>query len=244
MAKTATSPSPEITTTTSTETSRSVPFWEKYNKPIIYIGGLIILLAGAWIGYREMVVKPREVKANEMLFAAENLFGKMAASGFNKDSSVVVLNGGPMEEQNVTGVLKVISSYGGTAAGNRARYIAGATYLHLKEFDKAISFLKDFRGNGAHQAESKAYVMLGHAYAEKNNVNEALNYYKKAANVNRKDETVTPDALYLAASYADTQGKTDEASKLYRELKDNFPSFTAVRSGEVDKYLARLGEFK
>ena len=237
-----------MATTKTTETTElstgSQNLWEKYNKPIIYIGSAFILIAGAWFGYREFIQKPKEIKANEMIFAAENLFDKMATAGFSKDSSVVVLNGGNMGEQNVTGVLKVISNYGGTGAGNRANYIAGATYLHLKEFEKAIKFLKDFDGNGASQVQSRAYLMIGHAYAEQNKTNDALEYYKKAANVNKKDEGITADALFMAASYADASGKTDDATKLFSELKNNFPLYNAVRSGEIDKYLARLGQLK
>lgn len=243
MAKTVAEPKPVETVITEESTS-SKNFWEKYSKPIIYIGGAFILAVGAWFGYRELIQKPKEIKANEMIFAAENLFDKMATSGFSKDSSVVVLNGGTLGEQNVTGVLKVISNYGGTGAGNRANYIAGATYLHLKEFDKAVRFLKDFDGNGASQVQSRAFLMIGHAYAEQNKTGEALEYYKKAANVNKKDEGITADALYMAASYADANGKAEDATQLFNELKNSFPLYNAVRSGEIDKYLARLGQLK
>lgn len=231
------------TTVTHTETSTG-NLWEKYSKPLLYGAGAIILAVAAWIGYREMVQKPAEQKASDAIFMAENLFSKMAATSFNKDSSVIVLNGGNLENDKVTGVLKVISSHGGTAAANRAEYIAGATYLHLKEFDKAIKHLKNFKANGAHQLESKAYLMLGHAYAELEKTSEALEHYKKAAAVNKKDESVTPEALFMAATYADAINKTEDAKKLYKELKDGFPAYNAVRSGDVDKYLARLGELK
>lgn len=231
------------TTTTTTEIS-SGNAWEKYSKPLLYGAGALVLAVAAWIGYREMVQKPAEQKASDAIFMAENLFSKMAATTFNKDSSVIVLNGGTLENDKVTGVLKVISAHGGTAAANRAEYIAGATYLHLNEFDKAIKHLKNFKANGAHQLESKAYLMMGHAYAEQEKNNEALEHYKKAAAVNKKDESVTPEALFLAATYADVLNKTEDAKKLYKELKEGFPAYSAVRSGDVDKYLARLGELK
>lgn len=243
MAKTVVTPDP-VDISNVQETQGTGNFWDRYSKPIIYVGGAFIIAVGAWFGYRELVQKPKETKANEMIFAAENLFDKMATGGFGKDSSVVVLNGGNLGEQNITGVLKVASEYGGTRAGNRARYIAGATYLHLQEFDKAIKHLKEFDANGASQVESKALIMLGHAYAEQGKTGEALDAYKKAANVNRKDEGITADAMLMAATYADAIGKADEATKLYNELKGNFPLHNAVRSGEVDKYLARLGQLK
>ena len=218
--------------------------WEKYSKQIIFIGGAIILLVAGWFAYSEMIKKPKELEANDAIFHAESLFDKMANDHFNKDSSTLVLNGGNLNGVKITGVLKVINNYGGTMSGNRAQYIAGATYLHLNEYEKAIKFLKNFDGNGANQVQAKAFLMIGHAYAEQNKNDDALDYYKKAASVNKEDDAISSDALMTAASFADFIGKKDDAKKLYTELKDNYPAHTSVRSGDVDKYLARLGVFK
>jgi tetratricopeptide (TPR) repeat protein len=223
---------------------KAVSFWETYNKKIIYAGAAIIVAIVGWFLYVNNFKEPRENEAATEIFAAENLFGKMAAAGFNKDSVNKVLNGGELDGKKITGLLKVMSQYDGSAAANRAKYMAGACYLQIKEFDKAIQYLKEFRGNGAHQMESRAYVMLGHAYAEKNMKQEALDCYKKAASVNEKDESVSPDALMIAASYADETGNSKEAIELFRNLKDKYPTAYVVSSGEVDKCLAKLGELK
>ena len=234
---TATAVQPDVVT-------RAKGFWDKFSKPIIYVGSAIILLIGGWYAYKNFIALPKEKKASELIFPAENLFDKMAAASFNKDSVSLVLNGGNNNGTQITGILKVISQYGGTPAGNRAKYIAGASYLQIKEFDKAIKYLKEFDGNDADQVQSKAYIMLGHAYAEKKNTDEALSYYKKAATVNSKDESVTPAALLLAAAYADAMGKSKEAIELYKEVKEKFPTNTAVTGGDVEKHLARLGVFE
>ena len=167
----------------------------------------------------------------------------MTTGDFTKDSVNIALNGGTVDGKNITGLLKIISNYGGTKAGNRAKYMAGASYLHIGEFDKAIKYLKEFDGNGADQVQSKAYLMIGHAYAEKKSTDDALSFYKKAASVNEKDESVTPDALMMAASYAQAIGKSKDAIELYKKLKDNYPTSTVVSNGEVDKQLASLGDF-
>jgi len=184
-------------------------FWSSYNKIITYGGSAIIILLLSWIGYQKLIKEPKELKAGESVFLAERLFDKMATSGFNKDSVNIVLNGGNLQGDNITGLLKIISNYDGTLTANRARYMTGACYLQIKEFDKAIKYLKDFNGNGASQIQSKAYMMLGHAYAEKNNNSEAMSYYKKAAEVNEKDESITPDALMVCGSYAEANGKNE-----------------------------------
>lgn len=218
-------------------------FWSNYSKIISYGGSAVIVLLLSWIGYQKLIKEPKELKAGESVFLAERLFDKMATAGFNKDSVNIVLNGGNLQGDNITGLLKIISSYDGTLTANRARYMTGACYLQIKEFDKAIKYLKDFDGNGASQVQSKAYLMIGHAYAEKNNTSEAMSFYKKAAEVNEKDESITPDALMVCGSYAEANGKNEEAMEFYKKIKDNYPNYINSSNGEVDKRLARLGEF-
>ncbi len=219
-------------------------FWTKNSKIITYVGGAIILLAASWIGYNKLIKEPKELAASESIFMAENIFDKMSAVGFNKDSVNIVLNGGNIDGMNVTGLIKIINSNGDTKAGNRAKYMAGACYLQTSEFDKAIKFLKDFDGNNASQVQSKAYVMLGHAYSEKKQTKEAMEYYEKAATVNEKDEAITPDALMLCANYAEVNNMNKEAVDFLKKVKQNFPTYISVSNGEVDKHLARLGEFE
>ena len=212
-------------------------FWAKFSKPIIYIGGAIILIGGGWIGYKNLVIAPKEVKAADVIFPAEQLFGKMTQSGFNKDSINAVLNGG----NGVTiGVLKITSTYSGTPAANRANYIAGACYLHSKDFNKAIKYLKEF-STDATQIQTAAYSMIGDAYAELKNNDEAFDYYKKAAGVNTKDEFMTSELLYKAAAFAETADKSKQAIELYKRIKDEFPKSTHI--SDVEKSLARLGIF-
>ncbi|RYY71457.1 MAG: tetratricopeptide repeat protein [Chitinophagaceae bacterium] len=238
----------KVTETTTVETNETVQhekgFWDKFSKPIIYVGSAIIILIGAWYGYKKFIVEPKEREGNEMIFAAESIFDKMSTTGFNKDSVNIVINGGNVEGQTVTGVLKVINNFGSTAAGDRAKYIAGASYLHIKEFDKAVKYLSDFDGNGATQIQSKAYIMLGHAYAEQKKTADALSAYKKAASVNDKDEFFAADALLIAAAYAGATGNNKESISLYEEVKSKYPSNIAVQNGDVDKNLARLGVVK
>lgn len=215
--------------------------WRKNSKIITGIGVVVIIGLLAWIGYKKFIAEPKEKTASEIIFPAEGLFDKMAATGFNKDSVAIILNGGTPGGIPVTGLLKIVKNYGSTAAGNRANYMIGASYLHINEYDKAIKYLKEFDGNDANQIQSRAYMMLGHAYAEKKNTGEALDYYKKAAEVNSKDEAFSADALLTAAAYAGTLNKNEEAISLYKKIKEKYPKTVAVQNGEVEKQLAKLG---
>jgi tetratricopeptide (TPR) repeat protein len=216
-------------------------FFTKYGKQFMVgvVAGIVIF--GGWWAYKKLVKEPNEIKAAEAIFPAENLFDKMATAGFNKDSATILLTSGTVGNTAIKGLLKIVSEFGGTAAGNRANYMIGATYLQTKEFDKAIKYLNDFSANGAYQTDIKKNLMLGHAYSELKKTDEALSAYKKAASINTKDEAFTSDALSIAAAYAESLGKTKDAIELYQQLKENYPLTQAVQSGDVDKSLAKLG---
>ena len=222
---------------------RAKGFWAKFSKPIIYVGGAIILLAGGWLAYKNLVKAPNEEKSAEQIFPAEQLFDKMTQVGFNKDTIGLVLNGG----NGIIGVLKVASNYGGTTSGNRAHFIAGACYLHNKDFNNAIKHLKEF-STSSKQPQSGAYRMLGDAYSELKQNDEALSYYKKAVDVaDVKDESTRFLSLSRVALFCETTGKTKEAIDYYQQIKDEItPDF--FRNNRIDfqveKYLARLGVTK
>ena len=149
----------KTTTTTPDVIERAKGFWAANSKYIIIAGSVVILLLAGFLGYKYLYKIPREQKASDQIFPAEKLFAKMATIGsYNKDSVAIVLNGGNLEGVAITGMLKIISNFSGTKAANRAHYIAGACYLNVKDFDKAIKHLKDFDGNGADQVQSKKPV--------------------------------------------------------------------------------------
>jgi tetratricopeptide (TPR) repeat protein len=232
-------------------------FWVKYSKTVIIAGSVLIAVLGGYLAYKYLVSIPNEKKANDLIFPAEKLFGKVSgSSSYNKDTVNMILNGD--KATGVTGLLKIAGSYGGTKSGNRAEYIIGACYLNLGQYDKAIEHLKDFDGNGATQIQSKAYVLLGHAYAQQKKTDEAFDYYKKAAAaLNDEDASQKVVTLFMAAQYADYLGKTKEAIDILQDMKNNHLDGMVKKDAnnyqeppppvtvdDVDKYLAKLGVTK
>lgn len=214
-------------------------FWDKYSKPITYVSTIIIVLIAGWLTYKYMYKMPLEEKANNNVFVTQKYFDDFTAA---TDSSKVMIAAKVLNGDGVhPGALKMINDYSGTDAANLCEYYAGACYLHLGQFDKAIKYLKDFNANGSTQIESRAYGMLGDANAELNKNDEALNYYKKAASVNDKDDFTSSEFLFRAALFAQVNGKTKDAIELFKKIKTDYPK--TQKAQEVDRYLAKLGEF-
>ncbi|MEP6595614.1 MAG: tetratricopeptide repeat protein [Ginsengibacter sp.] len=217
---------------------RARGFWGKFSKPIIYIGAAIILIGGGWLIYKYMVKLPKEEKADQAVYGTQQYFSDFSNATVDSVRTLLAqkcING----DGAISGVLKIISRYSGTAAANLCEYYAGACYLHLKQFDKSIKHLKNFT-TSASQIQSRAYGMIGDAYSELKKNNDALNYYKKAADVNEKDDFTSSEFLFRAGLFAESVGKTKDAIELYKKIKTNYP--LTDKAADIDRYLARLGE--
>lgn len=214
-------------------------FWANNNKPVVFIGSAIVIILIGFAVYKYMFQKPKIQKSNEVVYVTQKYFNEFVNTTDSSKALIAakVLNGDGMNP----GALKIINNYSGTPAANLCEYYAGACYLSLGQFDKAINHLKKFDGNGAFQIQSRAYGMIGDANAELNKTGEALDYYKKAANVNSKDEFTSSEYLFRAAAYAQAIGNTKDAVDLFKRLKEDYP--LTEKGSDAGRYLARLGEF-
>ncbi len=219
-----------VDTTDQDVANKAIGFWEANSKKILIAAVSVIVVVGGYLGYTNFIQLPKEQKANEELFAAEN--------NFRKDSFNIALNG----TGSSAGFLKVISKYGGTKAANLAHYYAGASYLQMGEFQKAVDQLKAFNSNGAKQVEAKAEGLLGDAYAELKKTDDAINHYRNAGTIFEEDQAISSEYLFRGAMLAEMNGKADVAIELYQILKDKYPR--TDKGFIVDKYLARLGIVK
>lgn len=208
---------------------RAKDFWGRYGKIVMIASTAVILLCGGYLAYKYLVKGPNEEKAVEAMFKAEEYY--------RLDSLKPALNGDGLN----AGFLKIISNYGGTKAGNLARFYAGDIYLKNGDFNNAVKYLKDF-STDAKQVQARAYKLLGDAYAEQGKNSDALANYKKAAAHFEKDDANSSEYLFMAAYFADRVMKDrDEAIELYKELKEKYSR--TEKGFEAEKYLAQLGVY-
>ncbi len=200
-------------------------FWQQYQKMIIGAAAVVVIGIAGWFGYNEYIVKPKEEKASEALFKAEEYF--------RMDSSNLALNG----DGQTRGALYVIKNFSGTKAANLAHFYAGVSYLKLGDFNNAVKYLKDF-STDAKQIQLLAFGALGDAYAEQNKTDDAISYYKKAGSTFDKDDNNSAEYLFRAALLLETKGKNEEALALYKEIKEKFPK--TDKGFQADRYIYRL----
>lgn len=203
-------------------------FWEKHSRNIVKVSSAVILIIGAYLGYKYLYQQPREEKAMEEIYGAEELF--------RQDSLSLALNGTP----TIPGFLKVIKKYPGTQTANIAHYYAGVCYLHLGDFKNAVTQLEEFDANGALQVEAKAHGLLGDAYSEQKQNDKAIKHYQKASSTFPEDQGLSSEYLFRAAMLQDISGDKKGAIESLKTLKEKFPR--TEKGFQAEKHLARLGE--
>lgn len=209
---------------------RAQELWDKYGKIATIIAVVIIVLGGGYLAYKYLIKDPKEQKAADAIWKAQEYFAQ--------DSLQKALKG----DGQYPGFERIASQYSGTEAGELANFYAGAISLKLGDNAKAIKYLKDF-STGAEQIQARAYKLLADAYANSGKNADALNYYKKAAHEFEEDKLNSSDYLLMAAYFADrVMNDKKQAEELYKEIKKEYPNTRS--SDEADKYLAQLGIYK
>lgn len=90
-----------------------------------------------------------------------------------------------------------------------------------------------------------AEAALGDAYAHLNQLDKAVEAFKKAADMadsKADDDTnnsLSPSFLIKAGEILESQGNKTEAVKIYQDVKKKYVNSMIVQSSEIDKYIER-----
>ncbi|MFT3738535.1 MAG: tetratricopeptide repeat protein [Breznakibacter sp.] len=202
--------------------TRSEQFIENNQKVLSIVGIALVVLVGGYFLVKKFVVNPREEKAQERIF--------MAQQYFEKDSFNLALKG----DANNEGFLDIIDNYGSTKTGNLANCYAGLCYLHLGKYNEAIQYLEDFSSSDQ-LLQYVAKGAIGDAYLELGNKDKALGYYKEAANGD--NELTAPAYLFKLGLLYEDMGKSKDALAAYSKIKEDYKNSAEART--IDKYIVR-----
>ena len=197
--------------------SKTEDFVAKNQKYIIGILGTIALVTVGYLMYQKFIAEPKEQDGAEQLFVAQQNFQKAVDGDVKADSLFnLVLKG----SEGKQGVVDIADQYSGTASGNLANYYAGLSYLNTGKYTEAITYLEKFSSKDV-ILTALAKGAIGDAYAQKNQMKEALEFYVKAAESN-KNEFTTPRYLLKAGKVSLALGNKAEALKYFTVIKDDY----------------------
>jgi TolA-binding protein len=136
---------------------------------------------------------------------------------FEKDSINKAIKG---DRINTLGLEKIADQYGGTQAGELSAFYLGVGKLQEGKLDEAITHLKSFSANDM-LIQARAYSLIGDAYLEKNNLDEAITYFRKAAE-HYPNEAFTPTYLFKLALVYELKKDYANAAMAYRTVTTDF----------------------
>ena len=214
--------------------SKSEAFFEKYKKPIIAVLIALVAIIVGWYLYKNYVSEPRKAKASTAL--------ALSQENFNNQNFELALNGDSLKS---VGLLKIISDFKGTDAANLANLYAGLCYANTDKWEDAIKHLEAFKPRTDKMISPSAVAALGNAYAHVDKLDKAVSKLKEAATLADKqskegvNNALSADFLLQAGKILESQGKKDEALKVYKEIKEKYVSAYIVQDQEIEKYIER-----
>jgi tetratricopeptide (TPR) repeat protein len=220
----------EVFNTLDESASKSEEWIKKNNKPLFYGLVAIVVIVFGVLGYNKYIVEPTEMKAsNEIAFPRKH-FNEAETAGSAIDS---LLNLGLEGADGNYGFLDIANTYSSTKAGNLANYYAGISYLKMKKYDKAIEYLSKFSSDDEILGPT-ALGAIGDAFADINQLQDAFDYYERAAN-KKNNEFTTPLFLFKAAQIAMSLEKFGKATTLFNKIKDTYAASEQGR--DIEKYI-------
>lgn len=200
----------------------SKTFYEKHKNAILYGGGGVLAVIIAALMIHQFYITPRNNRANESIFYAEQLF--------NDGNYEKALNG---DGENL-GFLGVIEQYGSTKAGNIACLYAAKCYAETDKFQEAIDMLDKFDDCGDAMISPAAIALKGNCYAELGQNDKAADFLLKAAK-KADNNTISPTCLLQAGQIFLAQGQKDKALDCFKQIKDKYQQSNVFY--EIDKYI-------
>ncbi len=199
-------------------------FLAKYGKIIGYAFVALIIVGGIYIAYGYMQ-EGSDKEAQEAMFPA--------VYRLEKDDAKTALKG---DGNNVKdGLEKIAKNYGGKA-GNLANFYLGVAYMKESKFKEAISALQNFTTQDL-LVQARALCLIGDAYMELNNYNEAVRYYLKSTDY-KANKQFTPVYLMKLALAQEKANKLADALESYNRILEKYPQSTETVNAK--KHRARV----
>lgn len=209
--------------------NRTESFFENNSKTVIVALIAIFVLAAAIFGYRKLIVEPRMEKAQEMLYGAQYRFEEQ-----NPDYALA-LNG----DQSAPGFAEVVETYGGTPAGNLARYYAAACCMQLGDMAQAEQYIAKFKhvkGEPGAIINAMAEGLKGDIAVDNGDYAKAAALFEKAVKVSDNVFTA-PMYLRKAALAYKAAGDEAKANACFETIRTKYPS--SIDARDAEKYLAQ-----
>lgn len=196
-----------------------------------YIIGAIVVLLLCVLGYfywKNSTTETFQRESTEMAKAQE--YFSQAVISDDAELFTKALNGDSIN----AGFLAVAAQSG--KAANVANLYAGICQARLGNMEEAVKLIEKFDGDDQ-MVGPAALGALGNIKATLGQIDEAISLLKKAAE-KANNNSLSPQMLIQAGQLLESQGKKEEALKLYEQIRDQYQEWTRYNS--IENYIERV----
>ena len=201
-------------------------WYDENKKSVSTVAGIVAVLAVALWFYSNNVRANGDRATSELA---------KVFSFYDNGQYQIAINGIP--EKNISGLQSIVDNYGGTKAGNIAKFYLANAYYNSQNYDKALEYFNDFSGSSNSLIDNSAVAGMGACYEAKGNFKKAAEDYEKAA-LKDSDDPNAADNLVNAARNYGKSGDKDRAIELLKKVKKDYPTSNVAR--DVDRYIAEV----
>ena len=203
--------------------ARAWNFFDKHRRAVY--GGLAALVLLVVLGVAYTVYQ------NQQGEEARRLLGEVIGL-YEQGNYQAALSG----TGQVVGLQQIADEYGGSQAGNLARFYAADALYQLGEYDRALEYYQAF-DKEENLLGASAYAGEAAIYENQENYEQAGERYEQAALFYANDVTSPEYLLYAGQAYEEA-GAFQQAREAYQMINDRYPE--SQEAQQVDMYLARL----
>ena len=197
-------------------------FVDAYRTPVYGAAGVLVALAVATVGY-VFWQGQRAAEADDLLAAVLPLY-EQASHQEALDGSLEQL-----------GLVEIADAYGGTPAGNLARFYAADALFELGEYDRALSYFQDF-DKGSNFIGAGALAGEAAAWEQREEYGRAADLYRRAAR-HFESALTTPEYLLYAGQLYEQAGQYEDAVEQYEAVEAEYPE--SSQAANIRVYIAR-----
>lgn len=146
---------------------------------------------------------------------------------------LLVQNGNLADSTIVDGYKHIADEYGYDAA-NRAAYMAAAGLYRQGNYEEALKYIGKFSASDG-LTEALAAGLRGDCYVNLDKLDDALKAFSSAIKEAEGNPVLVPYFMAKKAVVLSAQGKHDEAAKLYAEIDEKYPDYSAATAAAALK---------
>lgn len=162
----------------------------------------------------------------------------MVAQSGSRKADELIARADLAQNDSVAMQLYAEAAKAGYKSGNRAKAEMGIRLYREGKYEEAVKYLDDASLDD-NIAAAGVYSLKGDCYVNLDQLDKALDCYKKAVSKADENPEIVPFVLIKEANIYRAQEKYADEAKAYKTILDDYPSYVMSTRSDIRKYYER-----